>query len=140
MQLLSLFANVDLGCLGQVELFVGGFFHQVEEGVFEHVLEHAHEAVFEEHALAEELPVVLHSTHRLKLLLELGCVLIAEGWFLRKVVEGFILLEGVETRWLLIIDVGTEEAWWALFTFGEGPVQVVTFEDLMHSLQHKVVH
>ena len=97
----SIFADVYLGRLSEVELLISCLLHQIEQGV----LEHTHEVVLQEHALPEEF-LVSHvfrkARHQLQLALELLAVLVAIlhlDWCIDS------LSESVEVRGLLIVNV-----------------------------------
>jgi hypothetical protein len=47
-------SDVDLGGLGQVKFFVGGFLHQVEHRVLKDELHQFNEGLLHEHLLAEQ--------------------------------------------------------------------------------------
>ena len=101
----SIFADVYLGRLSEVELLISCLLHQIEQGVLEHVLEHTHEVVLQEHALPEEFlvsHVFREARHQLQLALELLAVLVAIlhlDWCIDS------LSESVEVRGLLIVNV-----------------------------------
>lgn len=53
----SVLSYVDLGGLREVELLVGGLFHKVEKGIFEHELHQVREGLFGEQVLTGKVAI-----------------------------------------------------------------------------------
>lgn len=139
----AILANVDLRCLCEVELLVGGLLHQVVEGVFKHVLDHVDEVGLEEHALAEELGLAAldqpQSRHRLQLLLVVSAVLVAE-LHLRVLGGGEGPRQHVEVGWFLVCHVGAHQTCRSLFALVQSLEQILSLQYVMESLKAEVLN
>jgi hypothetical protein len=139
----AILANVDLRCLCEVELLVGGLLHKVVEGVLEHVLDHVDEVVLEEHALAEELGLpaldLPQPRHRLQLLLVVSAVLVAE-LHLGVLRWGQLPRQHVEVGWLLVRHVGRHQTGRSLLALVQSLEEILSLQNVMEGFKAEVLN